>query len=122
MSRRTAPSPVDLAHLIERRRREHNESYATIARRAGLSKPYIYKLATHGDLGMPRTATITCLARGLATTEEAVRQAALVSARLVTKKVPTRDPRVDSIVASLEELDDRDLLAVERLVESLTLR
>lgn len=108
-----------LATLIERRRHEHDESYADIARRAGLSKPYIYKLATHDSVGMPRAETITALARGLRTTEDAVREAALESANLVTRRVPSRDPRVDSIVASLEGLGDRDLAVVERLVESL---
>lgn len=109
-----------LASLIERRRREHNESYGDIAKRAGVSKPYIYKLATtDGPTGMPRAATITALARGLQTTEDAVRDAALISAEMVTQSLTTRDPRVEAIVASLEGLDDRDLLVVQRLVDSL---
>lgn len=113
---------VTLAELIERRRTEHSESYADIATRAGISKPYIYKLATQPMTAVPRPATITALARGLQTTERAIRYAALVSANLLETSVETADPRVDAIVASLAELDARDLQVVENLVSSLRIR
>lgn len=114
------PIEGSLGALIERRRAEYGESYGDIARRAGLSKPYIYKLAASpSPMGVPRPATLTALARGLQTTEGAVLEAALVTADVATTSTETADPSLGGIVAALETLDHRDLKAVERLVQAL---
>lgn len=110
---------LTLADLIERRREEHGESYGQIAKRAGISKPYIYKLATQPVTAIPRPATIAALARGLRTTERAIRLAALVSTNMNLVAVENADPRVESIVASLEELDSRDLRVIEQMIATL---
>ena len=109
----------DLAELIERRRQEHGESYGDIAKRAGISKPYVYKLATQPVTAIPRPRTIAALARGLGTTERVIRQAALVSTHMQTANVEVPDPRLEGIVASLDELSDRDLRVVEQMIETL---
>lgn len=110
---------LDLAALIERRRSEHSESYGEIARRAGISKPYVYKLATQPITAVPRPATIAALARGLCTTERVIRQAALVSTHMLETTVELADPRLDAIVTSLEDLSERDLRVVERMIATL---
>lgn len=110
---------LTLADLIERRRSEHGESYGQIAKRAGISKPYIYKLATQPVTAIPRPKTIEALARGLRTTERAIRLAALVSTNMNLTTVDNPDPRVESIVASLEDLDARDLRVIEQMIATL---
>lgn len=108
---------LSIADLIERRRLEHHESLSQIARRAGLSKGYLSMLQHRAT--MPRTQTIKALARGLGTTERAIRDAAMIGLDMVVEDVETSDARTQALVASFAELDDRDLAMLQQIVETM---
>src|SRR5580692_8783186 len=72
-----------LQRLIRQRLRERNWSYGEVARRGGLPRSTVYKLAmTRNLVRPPRPATIDALARGLDVPVSLVRAAAAESTGL----------------------------------------
>ncbi len=76
--------PNALQRLIADRREEKGWSYADLARRGGMSKATVYKLASKSLDGLPRRNTIEALAKGLGLPERVVRDAAVQAARMGT--------------------------------------
>ena len=115
---------VTLATLIQQHRERTGDSYADIARRAGLSKAKIGQLAqatgpgTAGQAHMPRSETLAKVAKGLGLPLETVQLAAISSAG-ITPKNYAGSSQADLIASKLRELDARDLQTVRALVDSL---
>jgi transcriptional regulator with XRE-family HTH domain len=115
-----------LQRLIRQRLRERNWSYGEVARRGGLPRSTVYKLAMTRILGRPpRPATIDALARGLNVPLSVVRAAATESTGLhyYDEPPPGRpgpvDQERDLLIAGIDELSPDDRKHVTALVESL---
>lgn len=104
---------------------EHpGESYASIARRAGMPRQTVYALAKRSQARQtPRPDTIKKLAKGLGTSEAVVRAAAGATAGYAaesnhgTQEIVSEQRRL--LIAVLDELDAERLAAVERRARAL---
>lgn len=98
-----------------------DESYASIARRGGMSRSTVYAIAkrpTHRQT--PHPDTITALAKGLQMPESRVRSAAGMAAGFtgsVTSAIKTERGRL--IAEALDELDDERLESLARRARHL---
>ncbi|AYN56852.1 immunity repressor [Arthrobacter phage Andrew] len=113
-----AAAHITLAELIRQHQDKTGDSYAVIARRAGLSKAKIGQLANVDQPHMPRIDTIEKVAAGLQLPLRVVQQAAMASAGITPDDYDT-EQRVDLIVAKLRELPPDQLDTAARLIEAL---
>lgn len=112
------PTSITLAELIRQHQDKTGDSYAVIAKRAGLSKAKIGQLANTDQPHMPRIDTIEKVANGLQLPLRVVQQAAMASAGITPDDYDT-EQRIDLIVAQLRELDPAQLGMAVRLMQSL---
>lgn len=112
---------LTLAELIRRHQDATGDSYATIARRAGISKAKVGQLAVATQPHMPRAETLEKLAAGLQLPFRVVQQAAMASAG-ITPEEYDGEQRIDLIVAMLRELSDDDLDTAGMFIDSLIKR
>ena len=100
----------ELARLIVERK--GHRSYDDLARRSGLNRATLHRLATAPARGMPDPATIVALARGLDVSIDRVAVAALRSAGVpVTDRFAT-----GGVLDGLDRLTPAQRAAVEHLV------
>lgn len=107
-----------LAELIRQRQDATGESYATIARRAGLSKAKIGQLADPTVPHMPRAATLEKLAAGLQLPPDIVKRAAMVTAGITPPDDNVLD-RFAPLVERLRQLPENDQETVDVIVSAL---
>ncbi|OKI45123.1 helix-turn-helix domain-containing protein [Micromonospora sp. CB01531] len=109
----------ELAQLIEKRRRDHKESYGDIAERGGehLSKSYVHKLATTDRPPMPKPEQITALAAALGVPEDVVLRAAEASAGYHVYETETPDTGTRILISNIEKLTPEQQASVAALVE-----
>ncbi|MBR7839183.1 helix-turn-helix transcriptional regulator [Actinospica durhamensis] len=101
------------------RMEEKRWSYGDVARRGGISKSTVHHLVSaERPLRMLQSATLRGLARGLELPLDVVRRAAAQSVGIYMYE-PESAPEVDLLIASLQQLSDRDRQHVAALVESL---
>jgi transcriptional regulator with XRE-family HTH domain len=120
----TTPEPdrgITLAELIRQHQRTTGDSYADIARKAGLSKPRIGQFADPRQHFVVRAATVESLARGLQLPVATVQKAALATAGYDMRPAH-QDERLTRIIDRLQELDDDQLGLVTDLVETIAKR
>ena len=89
-----------------------------IARRGGMSRSTVHKLATTPYEGLPRHATLSQLARGLGLPVSAVREAALQSVRTRTTRARTSQGR-EILLGHAEELTDDQIEHVNRYIDMM---
>ncbi len=109
---------IGLDELIRRHQDRTGESYAQIARRAGLSKAKVGQLALPTAPHMPRADTLRKLATGLQLTFERVQDAAMVTAG-VSPDTHAESQRMSLLIDNLLQLDEDDLERVEVIVDAL---
>ena len=109
---------ITLAELIRQHQDKTGDSYAVIARRAGLSKAKIGQLASLDQPHMPRIDTIEKIAAGLQLPLRVVQQAAMASAGILPESYDT-EQAIDLIVAQLRELSPEQLGTAARLIQAL---
>jgi transcriptional regulator with XRE-family HTH domain len=119
--RDTQVAPVTLSDLIRSHQDRTGESYATIARRAELSKAKIGQLANTTQNHMPRVDTLERLAKGIGVPLRVIQQAAMASAG-ITPEDYSGEQRLDLVVAALRDLSNDDLETVFAVIQSLTSR
>jgi transcriptional regulator with XRE-family HTH domain len=105
-----------LQRLIADRKTEKRWSYRDIARRGGLSRSTVHKLATADYEGIPRQETLAQLARGLGLPASTVREAALQSVRTRTTRARTSQGR-EILLGHVEELSDDQVEHVNRYID-----
>lgn len=110
--------PITLAELIRYHQETSGESYATIARRANLSKAKIGQLANTEQIHMPRAETIEKLAAGLKVSKRVIQQAAMASAGIAPEGYDA-EQRVDYLANQLRALNEEDLDFVTVVIDSL---
>ncbi|UVK62574.1 immunity repressor [Arthrobacter phage TaylorSipht] len=110
---------ITLAELIRQHQAKTGDSYADIARRAGLSKAKIGQLASTTQPHMPRVDTIEKIAAGLRLPIRVVQQAAMASAGILPAEEYDTEQRVDLIVADLREMTPAQLDTAARLIAAL---
>lgn len=110
---------ITLAELIRQHQDKTGESYATIAKRAGLSKAKIGQLASITQPHMPRIDTLEKMAAGLNTSVRVVQQAAMASAGILPDTYEA-EQEIDLIVSYLRELTPAQLDTASRLIRALT--
>jgi transcriptional regulator with XRE-family HTH domain len=111
-----------LQRLIIERRRERRWSFADVANRGELSRSTVYYLASTSDLQRsPSATTLEKLARGLDLPIEIVRRAAAeaVGLHVYVEAERSRDPGLEILIASVEQLDPEQRRHVAALVRSL---
>jgi transcriptional regulator with XRE-family HTH domain len=104
--------------LIAARRDEKGWSYADLARRGGMSKATVYKLASQDLDGLPRQSTIKSLAKGLGLPERVVRDAAIQAARMGTY-AEDLTPWEQVVIGHSRELSEDQRRQVMALVEAM---
>lgn len=113
-----------LRRLIANRREEEERygrslSYADIARRGGLPRSTVYKLASQETwVRAPSGDTLDRLAKGLSLPTTTVREAAAEMVGLHTSETTTPDG-MKMLVGSLHELDDDERAQVSALVRAM---
>lgn len=105
-----------LQRLIADRRADKRWSYRDIARRGGMSRSTVYKLATADYEGLPRGETLAQLAKGLGLPESTVREAALQSVRTKTTRSRTSQGR-QILLGHAEELSEDQVEHVNRYID-----
>ncbi len=110
--------PSALHRLIAERKAEMRWSYKDIARRGGMSRSTVHKLATATYEGLPRHDTLTQLAKGLGLPVSAVREAALQSARTRTTRTRTSQGR-EILLGHAQELTDEQIQHVNRYIDMM---
>lgn len=106
----------ELAALIAERKGER--SYDDLARRGGLGRSAIHRLATRPVLGLPDPETIVGLAAALDVSVDRVAVAALRSAG-----VPVSDRFASGdVLDGFDQLSPAERAAVEQLVRVMTVR
>ena len=114
------PGANALQRLIQGRLRERGWSYGLVARRGGLPRSTVYKLATNYNLARPpQLETIEKLARGLELPASALRTAAAEATGLRLYRGSAPSEETASFIASLEELTSEDRRVVASLIEAL---
>lgn len=108
-------APLALSDLIRQHCQRTGDSYADIARAAGLSKARIGQLALTETPAMPRHETIVKLSNALRLPLRVVQSAAMVTAG-VSPQETSADDRIALIAAHLAELDEVALHHVELFV------
>lgn len=107
-----------LAKLIADRRAERRLSYADIAKKGGLPKSTVHKLATTVSWTFPpSTVTLDRLARGLELPSATVRKAASEAVGLTAHVIV--DPSLDTLVGSIEMLTEDQRAQVSALVDAM---
>lgn len=111
----------DLAGLILEFRERTGESYERIARRGGLLKAHVYKLAKYEIKQLPSEETLQKLAVGLMLPVDVVNRAALASVGIVTNGMaaPRRPVVVETLsalVGGLPEPDQQLLVGIAGLL------
>ena len=109
---------ITLAELIRQHQDNTGDSYADIARRAGLSKAKIGQLASTDQPHMPRIDTLEKVAAGLRLPLRVVQQAAMASAGIMPESYDS-DQAIDLIVANLRQLSPEQLGTAARLIQAL---
>lgn len=109
-----------LAKLITDHRDHTGETFADIARAAGISRGRISQIAL-GDTGLPSASTVRGLATALGLSERTVRDAAYATAGVGRPASPA-DARAAKIVEHLAHLTPDDLEVIEELVAILHAR
>jgi transcriptional regulator with XRE-family HTH domain len=94
-------------------------SYAELARRSGLPRSTVHKLATQSLRRTPEHRTLSLLAHGLGASEAQVQAMAAESLGYTLVRAARADPQISVIAASLERLSPEDRRHVEALVTSL---
>lgn len=112
--------PKTLAQLITEHRDRTGDTYADIARAAGISRGRISQIAL-GDTGMPSAATVRGLATALGLSDRIVRDAAYATAG-ITSRVSDASTRIELITARLHDLTPGDLEVIDDLVSVLHAR
>lgn len=109
-----------LARLIRTRRDETGWSYGDIARRGGLPKSTVHKLATTAEWSAPPlTATLDRLATGLSVPSSVVREAAAEAAGLTHVEVNETDAGTRIIIGSLGDLTSEQRRQVVALIQAM---
>lgn len=109
-----------LADLIQRHQDTTQESYATIAHRAGLSKAKIGQLTARDMPHMPRADTLTKLATGLRLPAHIVQRAAMATAGIAPPDSDSNGAaQLAPIIARLRQLTDDDCETVELFINAL---
>lgn len=112
------PTTITLAELIRQHQDKTGDSYAVIARRAGLSKAKIGQLANVDQPHMPRIDTLEKIATGLQLPLRVVQQAAMATAGITPDDYDT-EQRIDLVVSQLRELNPEQLGMAVRLLQAL---
>jgi transcriptional regulator with XRE-family HTH domain len=107
-----------LQRLITERKAEMRWSYGDIARRGGMSRSTVHKLATSSYEGLPRYETMTLLARGLGLPLSTVREAAMQSVRTRTTRTRTSQGR-EILLGHAAELTDEQVEHVNRYIDMM---
>lgn len=112
--------PNHLARLIADVKESTGASYSDIADRAGMPRSTVHKLATTDLVGLPKTETLTRLARGLNVPIEVVTRAAQASTGYhVYEETLPGDTTTQVLIANISRLDDDQRAAVALLVQRL---
>lgn len=110
--------PNALQRLILDRKAEKGWAYADIARRGGMSRATVYKLATTPTEGLPRRDTLTKLAKGLGLPQRVVREAAVRAARMTTYSEDMSEWE-QVIIGHSRELTEEQRRQIMSLVEAM---
>lgn len=113
--------PLTLAELIRQHQDRTGDSYAVIARRAGLSKAKIGQLAQPDGHHMPRVDTLEKVAVGLGLPLRIIQQAALTTAGIAPESYDN-EQKIDHLVAVLRELPPEDLETATMVVQAMRQR
>jgi transcriptional regulator with XRE-family HTH domain len=105
-----------LQRLIAERKAEKRWSYRDIARRGGMSRSTVHKLATAPYEGLPRHDTLAQLAKGLRLPLSAVQEAALRSVRTQTTRTRTSRGR-EVLLGHAAELTDEQIEHVNDYID-----
>lgn len=109
----------ELAKLIADVKDATGSSYADIADRAGMPRSTVHKLATTVLVGLPKTETLSRLARGLNVPVEVVTRAAQASTGYHVYVETTPDTETQILIANISKLDEDQRAAVALLVSRL---
>lgn len=107
-----------LADLIRIHKDATGESYADIAKRAGLSKAKVGQLAVAEQRHMPRVDTVEKLAHGLKLPLTLVQRAAMASAGITPRDVASVT-EADVLAAKIRRLPPRDQAIITTMVETM---
>ena len=107
-----------LQRLIAERKAEKRWSYRDIARRGGMSRSTVHKLATAPYQGLPRHDTLAQLAKGLGLPVSAVQEVALRSVRTRTIRTQTSRGRM-ILLGHAEGLTEEQIEHVNRYIDMM---
>ncbi|WP_175008151.1 helix-turn-helix transcriptional regulator [Cellulosimicrobium sp. TH-20] len=110
------PTRLSLAELIRRHQDATGDSYADIARAAGLSKARVGQLAIGTGAKLPRDETLTKLAKGLRLPPEVVKRAALVSSGIAESDT-FPDSDISVIADRLQQITPQSRQIIADLVD-----
>lgn len=115
------PPPQNLTQLLRDYIDRTGDSYSTIAKKTGLSKPTIGVIMTATEPRTYRPATLAALAEGLRVPLDVITRAANASAGIDTGPAPTLTRDDDRIIAEqVHLLTDAEAAIVRTMVQALT--